>query len=186
MKACLRRFPGEESRSSGLHARHDSLYRTGRIRRQVRPGVIPISSLPRWCPRCECNSIIGHGTRRKQAHDSRTDIIVIRRGLCPRCRTTFTVLPLWSLPRTHYSLVCREQACDGYENCHSAERAAPLVKDAGRVPDGSTVRRWIRRRIASWCLYVRVECLTTFRLPTIFAWDWLAAAINLPTEAISP
>jgi hypothetical protein len=90
------------------------------------------------------------------------------------------------LPCTHYSLVCREQACDGYDSCHSAEQAAPIVKDAGRVPDGSTVRRWIRRRIASWCLYVRFEYLTTFRLPTIFAWDWLAAAVNLPIEAISP
>jgi hypothetical protein len=147
---------------------------------------MPISSLPRWCPRCECNSIIGHGTRRKQAHDQQRDWISIRRGLCPRCGTTFTVLPLWSLPYSQYSLICREQACDDYERCGSAERAAPTVKDAGRIADGSTVRRWLLRRIASWCAYVQFEVLTTFRLPTIFAWDWRAAAVNLPIEAISP
>jgi Domain of unknown function (DUF6431) len=147
---------------------------------------MPISLLPRWCPRCECNSIIGHGRRRKQAHDQQREWIAIRRGLCPRCGTTFTVLPLWSLPYSQYSLVYREQACREYDNCGSAERAAPTVKDAGRIADGSTVRRWLLRRIASWYAYLRFAFLTTFRLPTIFAWDWPAAAVNLPIEAISP
>jgi hypothetical protein len=90
------------------------------------------------------------------------------------------------LPYTHYSLICREQACHDYESCRSAEQAAPLVKDAGRIADGATVRRWLLRRITSWCVCLRFELLSTFRLPTIFAWDWLAAAVNLPVEAISP
>jgi hypothetical protein len=148
--------------------------------------VTPISSLPRWCPRCRRHSIIGHGTRRKQAHDEQRDWIPIRRGLCPRCGTTFTILPLWSLPYTHYSLMCREQACRDYQSCGSAEQAAPPVKDAGRIADASTVRRWLRRRIASWHACLRFELLSRFRLPTIFAWDWPAAAVNLPVEAISP
>jgi hypothetical protein len=90
------------------------------------------------------------------------------------------------LPYTQYSLSCREQACHDYESCRSAERAAPTVKDAGRIADGSTVRRWLLRRIASWRAWLRFELLSTFRLPTIFAWDWPAAAVNLPVEAISP
>jgi hypothetical protein len=90
------------------------------------------------------------------------------------------------LPYTHYSLICREQACLDYEKCRSAEQAAPPVKDASRIADGATVRRWLLRRIASWCACLRFEFLSTFRLPTIFAWDWPAAAVNLPMEAISP
>jgi hypothetical protein len=57
----------------------------------------------RRCPACERDSIIGHGRRRKQAHEPH-DWIRIRRGRCPGCGKTFTFLPLLSLPYTHYSL----------------------------------------------------------------------------------
>ena len=90
------------------------------------------------------------------------------------------------MPYTHYSLLCREQGGREYEACRSAERAAPPVKDAARIPDGSTLRRWLRRRMASWGASLHFEFHSGFRLPTIFAWDWLAAAINLRMEAISP
>jgi hypothetical protein len=56
----------------------------------------------RRCPVCERDSIIGHGRRRKQAHDEHHDWIGIRRGLCHGCGNTFTFLPLLSLPYTHY------------------------------------------------------------------------------------
>ena len=36
----------------------------------------------RLCPACERDSIIGHGRRRKQAHDEYHDWIGIRRGRC--------------------------------------------------------------------------------------------------------
>jgi CHC2 zinc finger/Domain of unknown function (DUF6431) len=49
-------------------------------------------------------SIIGHGRRRKQAHDEYHDWITIRRGRCGSCGKTFTSLPVFSLPYTHYSL----------------------------------------------------------------------------------
>jgi transposase-like protein len=64
----------------------------------------------RRCPICEHDSIIGHGRRRKQAHDERHDWIQVRRGLCNECGKTFTLLPSFSLPYTHYSLPARVQA----------------------------------------------------------------------------
>ena len=36
----------------------------------------------RRCPVCEQDSIVGHGRRRKQAHDEHHDWIGIRRGRC--------------------------------------------------------------------------------------------------------
>jgi hypothetical protein len=52
----------------------------------------------RHCPLCESDTIIGHGRRRKQAHDEHHDWIGIRRGRCIKCGRTFTFLPLFSLP----------------------------------------------------------------------------------------
>ena len=89
------------------------------------------------------DSIVGHGRRRKQAHDEHHDWIGIRRGRCSSCGKTFTFLPLFSLPYTHFSLLARCQALwlRFKEHC-SWEKAAPKLKDADRVPDASTVRRW--------------------------------------------
>lgn len=99
--------------------------------------------LLRHCPDCLNDSIIGHGRRRKQAHDENHEWIGIRRGLCKGCRKTVTFLPSFSLPYTHYSLVARGQALQRYyENRCSLDDAAPLVKDPNRVPSGSTVGRW--------------------------------------------
>src|SRR6266567_5428711 len=68
----------------------------------------------------------GHGRRRKQAHDETHDWINIRRGSA-MCGTTFTLLPGFSLPYTHYSLVARSQSLQRYcdENC-SWENAAGI------------------------------------------------------------
>ena len=97
----------------------------------------------RRCPVCKQDSIVGHGRRRKQAHDEYHDWIGIRRGRCVRCGRTFTFLPVFSLPYTHYSLLARCQALlrRFTESC-SWENAAPKLKDADHVPDSSTVRRW--------------------------------------------
>jgi hypothetical protein len=97
----------------------------------------------RHCPVCERDSIVGHGRRRKQAHDEHHDWIWIHRGRCADCGTTFTFLPVFSLPYTHYSLVARSQALRlrFAEHC-SWEKALPHIKDADRLPDPSTVRRW--------------------------------------------
>ncbi|HEY1895574.1 MAG TPA: DUF6431 domain-containing protein [Terracidiphilus sp.] len=97
----------------------------------------------RHCPVCDSDSIIGHGRRRKQAHDEHHDWIGIRRGLCVRCGRTFTFLPVFSLPYTHYSLPARCQAWlrRFVEHC-SWEKAVPKFKDSDCQPDPSTVRRW--------------------------------------------
>jgi len=91
------------------------------------------------------DSIIGHGWRRKQAHDASHDWIKYRRGLCNLCKHTLSFLPVFSLPYTHYSLGARSQALRRrfVEHC-SWESAAPAVKDPNRVPDPSTLRRWCR------------------------------------------
>jgi hypothetical protein len=96
-------------------------------------------SLPQ-CPVCDQGSIIGHGRRRKQAHDEYHDWIEIRRGRCPDCGKTFTFLPLFSFPYTHYSLLARCQALRRrlVENC-SWEKALPNLKDSNRLPDPSTL-----------------------------------------------
>ena len=97
----------------------------------------------RRCPICDRDSIIGHGRRRKQAHDEYHDWIWIHRGRCACCGKTFTFLPLLSLPYTHYSLVARCQALllRFVENC-CWDKALPKLKDPDRLPDPSTVRRW--------------------------------------------
>ena len=97
----------------------------------------------RRCPRCLCDTIIGHGRRRKQAHDESHDWIETRRGLCTRCEATFTFLPVFSLPYTQYSLIARSQALRRYFlEQGSWESAVPHLKDSDRVPDPSTLRRW--------------------------------------------
>ncbi len=97
----------------------------------------------RTCPICTCDSIIGHGRRRKQAHDETHDWIKIRRGICNLCGMTFTMLPRFSSPYAHYSLVARSQSLQRYfaENS-SWEDAVPSVKHPDRIADPSTVRRW--------------------------------------------
>jgi len=89
------------------------------------------------------DSIVGHGRRRKQAHDKHHVWIRIRRGHCLGCGKTFTFLPLLSLSYTHYSLLARMQALQRRfrEHC-SWEQATPTLKDSNRLPDLSTVRRW--------------------------------------------
>jgi len=97
----------------------------------------------RRCPACGRDLIIGHGRRRKQAHDAHHDWIGIRRGRCTGCGKTFTFLPLLSLPYTHYSLLTRCHALRQrfVKHC-SWEEATPALKDPDRVPDPSTLRRW--------------------------------------------
>jgi len=97
----------------------------------------------RLCPICKRDSIVGHGRRRKQAHDEHHDWIGIHRGRCADCGTTFTFLPVFSLPYTHFSLLARSQALQQRfaEHC-SWEKALPKLKDTDRLPDPSTVRRW--------------------------------------------
>lgn len=97
----------------------------------------------RRCPVCKRDSIIGHGRRRKQAHDADHDWIGIHRGYCKCCRKSFTFLPPFSLPYTHYSLLTHVEVLRRrfVERC-SWDKAVPTLKDSHCLPDPSTVRRW--------------------------------------------
>ena len=138
--------------------------------------------MPRRCPSCRQTTIIGHGQRRKQAHDEQHDWIWVRRGLCRPCRKTFTILPSWSPPYGHYSFPCRQQAwksrCD---TGGSWEQCAPHTKDPSRLPDPATLRRWVFSKLLSLCCGMKASwpcsraCRNFFLAPTILAWDWIIA-----------
>ena len=99
----------------------------------------------RRCPICSQDSIVGHGRRRKQAHDEHHDWIPIRRGRCEPCHKTFTFLPRFSPAYGHYSFIARSQALQRrFTEGRSWEAASPTVKDPHRVADPSTLRRWFR------------------------------------------
>jgi len=122
----------------------------------------------RRCPICLQDSIIGHGRRRKQAHDEHHDWIGNRRGVWHLCGKTFTFLPLFSPPYSHYSLVARSQALRRYfleDRCWEA--AAPSVKDPDRVADPSTLRRWFRSLDSSQppfsCLRQTMQAISDWR-----------------------
>ena len=135
--------------------------------------------LLRQCPRCGRDSIVGHGRRVKGAHDKEHAEIRIRRGICRPCHVSFTFLPLWSLPGTHYSLYCRRDSLRRYSEGHSAEQAGAAVRDPGRLPDASTVLRWVGRRITALLAWSGWEAVWR-RTPTILAWDcsWLGRTLN--------
>jgi hypothetical protein len=143
-----------------------------------KPGEHDAEWLPRQCPVCGQISIIGHGRRRRQAHDSLHDWILLRRGRCKVCGVTLTVLPAWCVPGAAYSLLARQQALEQLAQGMPVEQAAPHCRDPDRLADFSTVRRWFWRRIESLRFFAAA--------PTLFAWDWRAAGRILLTEAISP
>jgi hypothetical protein len=149
----------------------------------------PLRLLPRLCPVCGNRTIVGHGRRRKQAHDQRHDRIWIRRGRCRPCRKTFTILPAWSPPYSHYSLYCRQQAWESVRKVDSWEESVPNAKEPDRVPDPSTLRRWAGQL---FCLRVllaaglgRAVGWNIFGPSTILAWDWIAVRLILPVEVNS-
>jgi hypothetical protein len=150
--------------------------------------TFPLELLPRRCPLCGDDTIIGHGQRRKQAHDRCHDWIWVRRGICHRCSKTFTILPDWLAPTGHFSLRCRQQACESIAAGASVEQATPHCKDPSRLPDPSTLRRWARRRLLSVWSWLTAGAFGVhlFRAPTIVAWDLSALCRILPIEARSP
>jgi hypothetical protein len=84
--------------------------------------------------RCVCRTPSSATVGGANRHDEDHDWIGIRRGVCHLCGKTFTFLPLFSPPYTHYSLIARSQALRRYflEGC-SWETAAPSVRDPDRV-----------------------------------------------------
>lgn len=142
------------------------------------PGRLDGEWLPRQCPACAAVAVIGHGRRRRQAHDGTHDWILVRRGICKLCGGTLTVLPGWCVPGAPYSLAARQQALAALAQGSSAEQAAPDCRDPDRLADASTVRRWFWRRIESLRFLLWA--------PTLLAWDWRAASRILFAEPTSP
>jgi hypothetical protein len=128
----------------------------------------------RMCPFCLRESIVGHGRRRKQAHDEDHDWIEIRRGLCNLCGKTFTFLPPFSPPYCHYSLIARSQALENhFIQGLSWEASAPTILDPDRVADSSTLRRWFRSLDCSRPAF-------SFLRPTLHALNQLFVAGSHP------
>jgi len=150
--------------------------------------VIPLDRLPRRCPVCQNDTIIGHGCRLRQSHDDRRDSIWARRGICLPCKKTFTILPDWLAPSGHYTLYCRQKFCERIAAGESVERAAPHCKDPSRLPDPSTLRRWTQRRLLSVCSWLKTTtpCEHFLGTPTILAWDLSTVCRILRIEASSP
>jgi Domain of unknown function (DUF6431) len=112
----------------------------------------------------------------------------IRRGFCRQCNNTFTILPHWLLPFGHYSLHSRQQACERIAAGESAEQATLHCKDPARLPDPSTLRRWVQRRVFSLWSWARIAAAAEyfFAAPTILVWDLSAFCHMLRLEAKSP
>lgn len=148
--------------------------------------MIPLGRLPRICPLCHSQTIIGHGRRLRQANDARHQRVWVRRGVCHPCRKTFTILPEWLIPFAHFTLRCRLLAGDRISAGKVAEQSSPLCRDPSRLPDPSTVRRWCWRRLLSvWC-WAAGNSRHFLRAPTILAWDVAVLCRILPVEAKSP
>lgn len=139
-----------------------------------KPGEFDSQWLPRRCPGCGETAVIGHGRRRRQTHDRLHGWIRVRRGLCKHCDRTITVLPAWCIPHALYNLPARIDALNRVADGASLEQAAPECRDPDRIATASTVARWCWRRI---------ESLRFLLSPTLFAWDWRAAARMLIVEA---
>jgi hypothetical protein len=115
--------------------------------------VLPLGLLPRQCPVCGDRTIIGHGRRLRQAHDDQHERMLVRRGICHPCGKTFTILPDWLAPSGHFSLRCRQQACESIAAGESIEQAAPHCKDPSRSPDPSTLRTGLRNKGDRRCFF---------------------------------
>lgn len=124
--------------------------------------------------------MIGHGWRRRQAHDADHTSIRVQRGICKLCNRTLTMLPDWLVPGGHYSLTARQLAGQlASEPQRAVEECVPDSANPDRCADPSTVRRWLRRRLESLWLCIAARWPRT---PTLFAWDWKAASRMLIPE----
>ena len=127
----------------------------------------PAEGILRRCPVCMRDSVVGHGRRRKQAHDEEHDWITIRRGICRPCGKTITFLPVFSLPYSHYSLIARSEALRRFFVAGCCwEQAAPPVKDPHRIADPSTLRRWFQALDSSRPLFSSLRRM----LPALDHW----------------
>ena len=99
--------------------------------------------------------------------------------MCRSCHLTFTCLPVFSPPYTHYSLIARSQALRRYFLEHrSLESAAPPLKDPDRVIDPSTLHRWFHSLDSSPAFFFLRSALRTIA-------DWVASGEHLRYAPLS-
>jgi hypothetical protein len=97
------------------------------------------------------------------------------------------MLPDGQVPSGQYSLRCRQQACERICTGDSVEQAGPHCQDPARLPDPSTLRRWVHLRLLSvWCWAKAGTPAHFLQRPTILAWDLPCLCRILPLEASSP
>ena len=181
--------------AAGLHASRDSLYRTAVGRRQERAGVteIPSGAAARLVSAVRQPSIVGHGRRRKQAHDRQHDWIWIRRGRARPAGRHSRSCP----PGRHRMATIATAAGKRRRNRHRESTVVgsnpPLT---AKIPiDCRTRPRFgggLARKLISLWFWMK----TGFRKalaselysmrPTILAWDCAAAGRILRLEANSP
>jgi hypothetical protein len=101
-----------------------------------KPGGYDAEWLPRQCPACEQVAIVGHGRRRRQAHDAIHDSIVVRRGRCKVCGGTLTVLPCWCVPGAF------SYAADGARRTNADE-----PRECGGDGPGPDAPEWMNERV---------------------------------------
>ena len=139
--------------------------------------AVDMDWLPKRCPVCKQEAMVGHGRRWRQAHDLTHRRFLVRRARCKKCGRTHTVLPPECVPGTVYNLLARQQALRRLADGATAEDAAPDCADPDRVADPATVRRWFWRRIQSLRFIL-------WRAPTTLAWDWFASRRILIAEPV--
>ena len=113
------------------------------------------------------DTIVGHGRRRKQAHDDQHDWIWVRRGRCPPCKKTFTVLPDWSPPSGHYSYeVPPDRRGMRVAKGEQPRRTAGTPRDCRMIPrsgaglGASSISLWF-----GWCWLMRWASAGFFGAP---------------------
>ena len=105
-------------------------------------------AIVRDCPECReregKSTVVGHGRRSRTCHSRLTTTIIVRRGRCKTCGTTFTFLPCFVRPFHHYGVEVQAEALERHVGPSRVgfDEAAPVVQDVDRYPSGSTVRRW--------------------------------------------
>ena len=105
-------------------------------------------AIVRDCPECReregKSTVVGHGRRSRTCHSRLTATIIVRRGRCKTCGTTFTFLPCFVRPFHHYGVEVQAEALERHVGPSRVglDEAAPVVQDVDRYPSGSTVRRW--------------------------------------------
>lgn len=123
-----------------LHFDDDSMQIS---RRHIEMGKYRI---PRDCNLCKkVNSVIGHGVRERICLGTKMDVILVRRGRCKSCGTTFTFLPSFARPHSKYSTEVIQETFMRFVNSDDRTpfHSLPDSSDVVLCPDIKTTSNWL-------------------------------------------